>query len=57
MELYDSFRRIIDIAEEKTARAIIIAGDLFDTDRVTRRDAEAILDDFTSASLSWLPGR
>ena len=59
MELYDSFRRIIDIATEKTARAIIIAGDLFDTERVTRRDAEAILDDISRASditFLYLPG-
>ncbi len=59
MELTDSFRRIINIAEREGADAVIIAGDLFDSERVTRRDAEAILDAMARTSgitFFYLPG-
>ena len=59
MELTDSFRRIIDKAELEGADAVIIAGDLFDSERVNRRDAEAILDAMARAvgiTFFYLPG-
>ena len=59
MELTDSFRRIIEAAEREEADAVIIAGDLFDSERITRRDAEAILDAMARAggiTFFYLPG-
>ena len=42
-ELFDTFERICIYAKSQEADAVIIAGDLFDTDTVTQRDINSIL--------------
>ena len=59
MELSDTLRRIIDAAVSEGAEAVIIAGDLFDTERVGRREAQELLDAMARASrvtFLYLPG-
>ena len=43
-EILRSFIRMTEYAEENGVRAVIIAGDLFDGDRVTTRTVETVLD-------------
>ncbi len=50
-ELLDTFRRILKLGEEKGAGVILLAGDLFDADRVSDRTR-----DFVSAAIAEHPG-
>ena len=59
MELTDTFRRMIDAAEAEGAEAMIIAGDLFDSERITLSEAESIADAMARARMItflYLPG-
>ena len=42
-ELFAAFLRMVDEAVRLSCRAIIIAGDLFDTDKVSRRSVERVI--------------
>lgn len=58
-ELTESFRRIIDIAVKECAEAIIIAGDLFDSDRINARTLSGITEAIDAArgiTFLYLPG-
>lgn len=58
-ELFATFRRLLDKAEELGCRVVIIAGDLFDTDRITRRCAEralACMELHPRVDVLYLPG-
>lgn len=58
-ELQDGFARLVRKAKELSAKAIIIAGDLFDEDTVSKRLIEATLATVDSASeimFLYLPG-
>lgn len=43
-EILKSFQRMTDYAEQEKIRLVLIAGDLFDGERVTRRTIEGVLD-------------
>ena len=43
-EILMSFQRMTEYAEKKKVRVVLIAGDLFDGERVTRRTVESVLD-------------
>ena len=42
-EILDTFERIVKYAADSGVRAVIIAGDMFDTDRVTKKTRERVL--------------
>jgi DNA repair exonuclease SbcCD nuclease subunit len=44
LELISTFERMVDYAKDNGVRAIIIAGDMFDTSRVTAKSRSAIFD-------------
>ena len=59
MELTETLRRIIDSAVSEGAEAVIIAGDLFDSQSVGRREAQEIADAMARAeriTFLYLPG-
>ena len=43
-EILMSFQRMTEYAEKEKVRVVLIAGDLFDGERVTRRTVESVLD-------------
>lgn len=43
-EILKSFRRMTEYAEQQKIRLVLIAGDLFDGERVTKRTVEGVLD-------------
>lgn len=43
-EILMSFQRMTEYAENENVRVVLIAGDLFDGERVTRRTVEGVLD-------------
>jgi DNA repair exonuclease SbcCD nuclease subunit len=58
-ELFDTFRRIVRRGEELGARAIIIAGDLFDNRRIPKRQLEraiSVIEEAASITFLYLPG-
>ena len=57
-EISDSLRRVTEAAKKNSACAVIIAGDLFDTDAVSERELDSVLRDIRAADLSfyYLPG-
>ena len=57
-EINDSLRLVIAKAKEVSAEALIIAGDLFDSERVSLRELERIVSEIRSADISiyYLPG-
>ena len=48
-EILKTFTRMIDYAKSHQIAVVLIAGDLFDRDRVTRRTVESVLDSIQSA--------
>lgn len=59
MELTDTFKRLIDEAGAIGAEAVIIAGDLFDSERIRERDAQDIADAISGRrdiTFFYLPG-
>lgn len=48
-EILSSFGRIVRLAEENGAKAVLISGDLFDSDRVTARALQYLLSQIGSA--------
>ena len=49
-ELTETFKRIIDAAASEGASCVIIAGDLFDSERITLGEAERIADAIARAA-------
>ena len=43
-EILKSFRRMTEYAEQQKIRLVLIAGDLFDRERITKRTVEGVLD-------------
>lgn len=43
-EILSTFGRIVDLAEKQNAQAVLIAGDLFDDNRITQRASDYVLD-------------
>ena len=48
-EILDTFERIVKYAVNNGVRVVIIAGDMFDTDRVTKKTRERVLGTITDA--------
>ncbi len=58
-ELLYNFERLINLARELSVKIIIIAGDLFDTERISRRAKDAVLSSAERArdiAFLYLPG-
>ena len=58
-EISDTLRKMIDTAREYSATAVIIAGDLFDSERVSRREMARVVGEIGAAAdidFYYLPG-